>query len=186
MSRPNKRKIAEDLDHAFELALILSSVISGTLAQYVSVTQEIDLPPIIANLKRLSIVFVFPFVLTVLLWITMYFTDNETWKMRLRTYAWSSIIFSGILGAIEFSVVCNVTTVSESLEALVFIFPTLLGIIFPIIPLVLIMIVLRRYKVALGDTDFFANGKRSLILRYTPLFFSYATFWLSLYWTMST
>lgn len=195
MPQERKKKIIEDSDHAFELALILVTIISGILAQYVPTQLEINLPPIIADMRRLSVVFIFPLILTILAWIIIYFTDNESWKMRLRTYAWSSIIFSVLLGVVEFYVIC----LSKHVEWIDYIFvlgPFLFGLFIPIIPILLMRQVLKRYKMALGTIDYFSEGRKIPILyllkaplasgtlrRWAPFFLSYIVFWLAFFLT---
>jgi hypothetical protein len=97
---PKKGKngtVIEELNHAFELTLIIITIVSGIVSQLISIEQQIGVPPIIANVQRFSIIFIFPTVLTILVWILTYFFDDETQKMHLRVYAWSSIIFLSIL-----------------------------------------------------------------------------------------
>jgi len=182
----NNEKMVKDLDHAFELTLILSSLISGIMAQYVSVTQEITLPLIIGNLQRLSIVFVFPLGLTILIWIASYFANNESWKMYLRTYAWSSMIFEGLMELIMFFVICPFPMGFEYLGVFVFGIPFWFGIFLPLIPLLLIIVILQRYRIALETTTFFSRqGIVPTLLRYTPFTIAYILFWLVFFWGAS-
>lgn len=181
MPRKGSKKIVEGLDHAFELALVLITVISGIIAQFVADEQQINLPPIIANMRRLSIVFVFPSILTISAWIVIYFIDDETQKMRLKTYAWSSIIFLIVLEVTELCVLCRPPRFPEWLNFLI-LFPFGLSMFFPLIPLLLIEHILNRYKTVLKDIDFFTwKGKFGTLKRYTPFLLSYIVFWLAFF-----
>jgi len=179
MPRKSK-KIVENLDHAFELTLIIITIISATIAQIVaSDEQEINIPPIIANMQRLSIVFIFPSIVTILAWIAIYFTDNETLRMRLRTYAWSSVIFLIIVEIIELFAVCSPQSYPQWVDSILMsmIFITLF---FPFIPFLLIVLILDRYKIVLKNIDFFTEkGKVGTSKRYIPFCLSYIAFWIT-------
>lgn len=182
MQPEDTKEVAKDLDHAYELALILSSVLSGILSQYVSIQQELNLPPIIANLRRLSLIFIFPTILMILAWIMIYFTDNKTWKMRFRTYSWSSLFF--LVGAeiVEFYVIL----VPKGSPVWVFfpIAPFLIGFLIPVIPFYAVKKVLKRYRISFNETAFYCRkGRTGKILRYAPAFIAYLIFWLSFYLT---
>jgi len=181
MPRRGKKKTAEDLDRAFELAVIVTTFISGTLAQVVGAEQKIDLPPIIANIRRLSIIFIFPSILTILFWITINFMDDETWKMRLKVYSWSSIIFLLILECTELYTICRPPNYPEWL-VYPLIIPILFAMAFPLIPFLLIKKILNRYKTVLLDTEFFTEkGMLGTLKRYVPFLLSYIVFWTSFF-----
>ena len=129
-----KKKIIEDLDHAFELALILITLITGILSQYVPTATEFELPPIIANLKRMSIIFIFPLLLAIIVWLGVYFIRNEDRKMFLRTFAWTSVILNAVLGFVEFYLFAFSKILPELLNAIVVVVPIIFGILFPVIP----------------------------------------------------
>lgn len=183
-------KKIEGMDHAFELSLILISIISGILVSYVPTEAEIDLPPIIASIKRLAIVFVFPSILTILAWVLIYFIDNESLKMHLRSYAWSSIIFSGIIGVVEFYIICCPKTYRLGLDFVIVFVPVICGLVFPIIPFLLMWRILNRYKTAYSTISFFSYETKirkfgrvlGKIVRYLPFIFSYVVFWLAFAW----
>jgi len=186
MSRQDSNKEIENLDHAFEVALILVTVISATFAQYATV-EQLQLPPIIADLRILSIIFIFPSILAIIVWIGVHFTDDENRKMYLRTYAWSLLLFLIFIELLEFYVICVPTEGrSEWWFNLIFI-PFLLYLIVPLIPLLLIEKILGGYEVALKYTahDFFVmkNNRKSaicvfVIKKYLPFALSWLTFWL--------
>jgi len=201
MSNKSKKKILEDCDHAFELTLILITIMLGILSQYVPTELEINLPPIIANMRRLSIIFIFPLSLTILAWITIYLIDNDYRKMHFRIYAWGSIIFSGFFGVIEFFVICHPIsshpTWIDNVYSLFLLILTLLGLLIPTIPILLIKRILERYKMALGNTKFFESNRKipipflfrvpitiETLIRYTPFALSYIVFWLAVFLTM--
>ena len=174
-----QKKIVEDLDHAFELAFVLITVIAGILAQFVSTEQEVKLPPIIANMRRLSIGFIFPSILTIVSWIAIHFSDDETKRMHLRTYSWTSIIFLAILEVSELYVICRPESYPEWIN-FPLLFPFLLGMIFPLIPLLLTRRILNRYRIILRDIPFFTDrGKLGTLRRYMSFVLSYIVFWLS-------
>ncbi|MDH5745057.1 MAG: hypothetical protein OEZ52_16065 [Candidatus Aminicenantes bacterium] len=184
MPRKSKKEIIEELDHAFELALILISIISGIIAQYAGTEQQEFLPPIIANMRRLSITFVFPIILTIVAWISTYFIDDENWKMRLRTYAWSSVVFSMLLEIIIFYVVCRPKNYPVWMD---FPFALLLFLsqIIPIVPVFLVKNILKRYKTVLKDIKVFAEGKfRTFVNLYVPFLSSWIIFWLAFFWAL--
>ena len=182
MPRKSKKEIIKGLDHAFELALILMTVISGILVQFVATEEEIKLPPIISNMPRLSIVFIFPSILTILTWIATYFIDNETQKMRLRTYAWSSITFLALLEVFELYVLCTPPNFPEWINDTVLVVFVLGVIVFPFIPVLFVKKILNRYRTVLKDIDFFSRkGRLATLLRYTPFLLSYMVFWLTFY-----
>ena len=185
MPRKSKKKIIENLDHAFELTLILITILSGTIAQFVADEQEVNLPPIIANMQRLSIVFIVPSILTILAWIAIYFIDDENWKMGLKTYAWSSIILLMIIEVIELFAVCRPPSYPEWINhfatAIIFV-----SLFLPLIPLWLIIQVLNRYKTVLKDIDFFTReGKVGKIKRYGPFVLALTVFWITYFATTS-
>jgi len=176
-SEATKKETVRELDHAFELALILINILSGILAQYTTMEQkEIVLPPIVANVRRVSIVFVFPTILIILAWVTSYFSDDETWRMRLKTYAWSSLIFLTLLASTEFYVI-SLPTNSPEWTLFPIAIPILPGMVFPIIPWLLMRKVLRRYKMEVGDIRFFAEGKLGRLNRWLPFFLAWVIFW---------
>lgn len=184
-------KKIENMDHAFELSLILVTIISGILAQYVPTEVEINLPPVIASMRRVSIIFVFPMILTIFAWIVSCFVDSESLKMHLRSYSWSSIIFSGILGVIEFYVVCSPKGSPEWLHAVFLFILVIFGLMFPIIPIFFTWRILERYKMAYGTAWPFPYkeemGKLGRLVRYCifalPFVLSCGVFWLAFLWT---
>lgn len=172
-----KKETAKELDHAFELALILINILFGILAQYATTEQkEISLPPIIANLRRVSIVFVFPTILMILAWVVSYFFDDETWRMRLKTYAWRSLIFLTFLASTEFYVISLPQNPPEWAFYLLII-PLLFGLFLPIIPVWLMRKVLRRYRMELENIRFFAEGKLGRLNRWLPFLLALCIFW---------
>jgi len=180
VSETNK-KIIEDIDHAFELMLVIIVLISGMIVQLVGSPQQvISLPPIIANMHRVSIVFVFPSILIVLAWITAYFQDDETQKMRLKAFAWCLVLFLAIFEVFELYTVSRPENFPEWLN-----FPLvvllLFGMLIPIIPYWLYRKILKRYKLVLQSTNFFASGKLAMLFRYLPLLFAYIFFWFAFY-----
>ena len=172
--------IIENLDHAFEVALILVTIISATFGQYASTGQEMHLPPIVADLRRLSIVFILPSILAIMAWIGVYFTVSENWKMYLRTYAWSLLLFLMFLELLEFYVICGFTERPEW-WSYTLIIPILFCLFVPIIPLLLIKRVLKGYERALrykAHRFFVLDGKLTLLRKYLPFILSWLTFWL--------
>jgi len=177
--KKREKEIIEGLDHAFEFSLILITIISGTITQFVATDQQVDLPPIIANIRRLSIVFVFPSILTILTWVAIYFVDDETNKMRLRMFAWSTNIFLMMTAITELYVICLPPN-SPQWVFIPLLIPVFGGMLLPFIPVVLIETIMNRYKTVLKDTDFFVKkGRFWWIKRYTPFALSYVSFWLS-------
>ena len=190
MSGLDNNKKIEHLDHAFEVTLILVTIISATFAQYATVEQKIQLPPIIADLRILSIIFVFPSILAIIVWIGVHFTDDENRKMYLRTYAWSQLLFLVFMELLEFYVICGPTEGRPQIEWWfdLMVIPIFLYLVFPIIPLLLIEKILRGYEVALRYTahDFFVMKKNRksaicifIIKKYLPFVLSWLiTLWL--------
>lgn len=186
MPRKSKKKVIGDLDHAFEFALILITIISGIIAQATTGEEKELLPPIIANIRRISIVFVFPTIFTISAWIGIYFIDDETWKMRLRTYAWGTTLILLFFQIIELYTICLHKDYPQWVGILSVIFIGF-SLMAPIIPLWLLSKILMRYKTVLKDISFFTEeGKWAWIKRYTPFFWSWITFWLAFFGAMST
>jgi len=182
MPRKSRREIVKELDHAFELALILITVISATIAQFVTTEQKINLPPIIANMQRLSIVFIFPATLAIIAWISIYFIDDESWQMRLKTYAWASITTLALFQVFELFTLCMPKTYPRWLDFFIVLFFSA-GMFF--IPWLLTEKVLERYKMALKNINFFTvEGSRSKLIQLIPLFLSWVVFWLTFAWAM--
>lgn len=179
MPRKDRKKSIEDLDHAFELALILITIISGIIAQAATGEEKEVLPPIVANIRRISIVFVFPTVFTILAWIGIYLIDGETWKMRLRTYAWGTILILLFFEVVELYTICLPPDYPQWV-AILSTFFILISLLAPLIPLLLMTKILKRYKTALKDINFFTKeGKLATFLRYIPFCWSWITFWLA-------
>jgi len=178
----NRSKVIQELDHAFELALLLLSIILAIMAQFTVGEYQEFLPPIIGNIRRLSIVFIFPTILTIIAWITIYFINSETWKMRLRTYAWGSIILLTFFEISEFYVICRPSIYPPWLDFLMVLF---LGpsVLFPVFSWWLIGKVLERYQIALKENEFFkGEGKLAKLKRRLPFLISWGIFWLAFYW----
>lgn len=95
----------------------------------------------------------------------------------MRTYAWGSIISNGLLGVTEFIVICRPPSWVFDLSLIFLVF---LGLLFPVIPFLLVRKILKRYKLVLGDIDFFSEkGKLESVKRYSPFGLSYVVFWLT-------
>jgi len=175
----SRRSAVGDLDHAYELVLILLNILFGIFLQHTTTEEAESLPPIIANLRRLSIAFVFPVVLTITAWVCIYFVDDENWKMRLRTYAWSSAILLAVLEITVLYVVCLPPNSPDWLFfPMVVIF--MLSTLFPVISWWLMRRVMERYRTSLKKLPFFTeSGKMGTFKRLLPFGFSLGTFWLA-------
>lgn len=183
MSSENDRKIVERADRAFELLITLIVIITGLVSQYLPIVmtdpqQAANLPTVIANLKRFSLVFFLPLIATIAAWLVIYFIDNETGKMRLRVFSWGPIIFSTILGAAEYYAVFCSFLVPQWLHFALGIFVVYFCLLFPIIPLLVLTKIMQRYKMGLSNVNFFQGGGWLITAkRYTPFLASYIIFW---------
>lgn len=159
MPRKNKKKIVEDLDHAFEFTLILTNITTTALALGVSnIPQGLRGPLAFYS-------YILPAILAIVAWISIYLTDDKTWKMQLRTYSWSSVI---ILACLEF------------LHVFIAVFSWfyVFTLLFPFIPWVILTRILKRYKKGVGNIYFFTDsGLLGVLRRYMPFLLSWATFW---------
>lgn len=173
-----RKNIIKDLDHAFELALIIFNIILAIIIQYVLGLDVKALPMIIENISKLTIAFILPVMITLVIWIIIHFIDNETWKMRLRTFAWSSIVF--LIFTITFTLL--VVSIFPDLmysSDLTALYIVTMFLIIPIIPLYLVSKVLNRYKKALNNIEFFtASGKSGSFKRYLPFLLSWGIYFV--------
>jgi hypothetical protein len=177
MPRINKNRIIGDADHAFEFVLIIITIISGIIAQAATGEEQHFLPPIIENIRKMSVVLVFPTIFTVAVWIFIYFTDDENWKMRYRTYSWGTALILLFFEAIELYMICLPKNHPEWAVA-VPIFVGVVTFLVPVIPFLLLSRILGHYKTVLKDIPFYTEeGIWAIVKRYVPFVLSCATFW---------
>jgi hypothetical protein len=177
MPRINKNRIVGDMDHAFEVVLIIITIISGIVAQAATGEEQQFLPPIIENIRKMSVVFVFPTIFTVAVWIFIYFTDDENWRMRYRTYSWGTALILLSFEATELYVICLPKNHPEwAVDVPIFV--GFVSFIVPVIPFLLLLRILGRYKTVLKDIPFYTEeGIWAKVKRYGPYVLSCATFW---------
>jgi hypothetical protein len=176
-------RIVERADRAFELLITLIIIITGVVDRYLPTAMEdpqqaTNLPTVIANLKGFSLVFFIPLIGTIGAWILVYFTDDETLKMQLRVFCWGSIIFSAILGIVEYYAVFCAFLVPQWLHIMLGLFVIFSCLLIPIIPLLILRKIVHRYKIGLSNADFFqGEGWAAAAKRYAPFLVSYVIFW---------
>jgi len=103
--------------------------------------------------------------------------------MRFRTYAWSSLIFLGMIEIVEFYAVLVPRPAPDWMF-----YPTIplliFGFLVPIIPLFIVKKVLKRYRISFSEIIFYSKkGKAGKVQRYAPALLAYVVFWLSFYLT---
>jgi len=101
MSNVANRRV-EKIDHAFELVLVLLSIISAALYQHATVEVE-DLTPAFESISQALKFLFFPFLIIVPLWVYVSITTNQRVQTILRVYIWSLIIFQLFLLVAGFS-----------------------------------------------------------------------------------
>lgn len=173
----NKKEIIGNLDKGFELLLVLTTIISGSIAQFISGKENIELPPIIENLSRLSIIFIFPVIFLIISWVSTYFIDDENKKMHLRTYSWSLIITIIALEIIELYVLCRPENYPVWLDVIVII-PVFFVLLFPLLQFWLITKIHEKYRAELSNITFFSKlGKLGFLIRNFGVILASVTFW---------
>ncbi len=178
-------KTVADLDHAYELSLVLTSIFSGILVQFVS-DKPVELPPIIGNLQKFSVVFVLPTIIMIFAWILIYFTDNKVRKMQLRTYSWALLILTATLELIELYVVVVRLPEGPTWLAYSVLIPLGFSFIFPVIPFLLLRSILKRYKMELGPTYPKSRNRLTMAIKdYVPVVIAWVVVILSFLLTLS-
>jgi hypothetical protein len=179
MTQRPENGVVEGLDHAFEFLLLILSILFSVISLYT--TTEEHLPLVMRNVRDLSVLLIFPTVLTIIAWVSIHFTDDENWKMRLRIYSWASVLLLAVVHLMEFYIVCRGGLITEAVywydyPFIVLSYAGLLGVI----PLWLITKVINRYKTGLKDSSFFTlKGKRRILNHYGPFVVSLLIFWLA-------
>jgi len=179
MTRKLENEVVEGLDHAFEFLLLLLSILFSIISLYT--TTEEHLPLTMRDIRDLSLLLIFPTILIIFAWVSIHFTDDENWKMRLRIYCWASVLLLMVIHLSEFYIVCRGGLLTETVYWYDYIFilfasAGLLGVI----PLWLINIVVNRYETGLQYSFFFTlKGKHRILNRYGPFVVSLLVFWLA-------
>ncbi len=180
MHEEEKRKKIEDLDHAFELVLIIVNILFTSIILYVQAKPEKELPLIISSVQKISVLLVFPIVLTLVAWVAIPFVDDETWKMRLRTFSWGSLILLVMIQITEFYVMSRNLPSAENMQWFDYIFMLvfLFGFLIPTIPSLLMRRILKSYGKVSPESHFFkVKGIRGNLNRYISFAFSILVFW---------
>jgi hypothetical protein len=179
MTQKPENEVVEGLDHAFEFLLLILSILFSIISLYT--TTEEHLPVVMRDLRDLSVLLIFPTVLTIIAWVSIQFTDDENWKMRLRIYCWASALLLAGVHLMEFYIVCRRGLLTEVVYWYDYPFIILsLASLLGVIPLWLITKVINRYKTGLQDSSFFTlKGKHRILNYYGPFVVSLFIFWLA-------
>jgi hypothetical protein len=179
MTQKPENEVVEGLDHAFEFLLLLLSILFSIISLYT--TTEEHLPLVMRDIRDLSVLLIFPTALIIFAWVSIHFTDDENWKMRLRIYCWTSALLLAVVHLMEFYIVCRGGLLTEAVYwyDYPFIVLSLAGLL-GVIPLWLITKVINRYKTGLQDSFFFTlKGKHRILNHYGPFAVSLFVFWLA-------
>lgn len=174
----------EDFDHAFEFILVAINVVSAMIAQYAGQLKEP--PPIVATVGRFLVSMIFPTILTIIVWTMSYFTDDETWKMRLKSYSWGYAIS---LSFFEVAILIVISIGPTFPHGPTFFFlPDLLiaaffmlSVFIPVVPFFILRRILKCYNSRLKEIAFFTErGDIGEIKRFIPILMAWLTFWLTI------
>jgi len=163
----NKR--SERIDHAFELLLVLSSIVAAALYEHTGV-EPIDLPPILKSIPAALNFLFLPFIILIPLWIYLLITTNQKIQTALRIYLWSLIVFHLLLLVMEFIVMSRLGSEYIPLFGILFIF----ALIVPILPGLVVWYIISSYGDSLPRLRF------SRILKPLLFLIAYGTIWVIL------